>query len=564
MFGTDERGQAIQVGAVILFSFVVIAFSLYQASVVPSQNTAIEVQHNERVQSDMLDVRNAVLSSVSSGANPFVEVGLGTQYPARALAINPAPPSGLVRTTDSSPVTVLEGGPGGTNVSNDVCPGTSAPRSRLLTYEPTYNYLDAESVFVENTVAFTTTGDDPLVLSGQRFLVNNTVNLVPMRNEYQQQGTGSASVEPVPGGVVTTTVSDPVIEVPTELDTTTWQEILGDQLESGESAAVTGGDTLRLQLSGDYEIVCAPVGINGPPPSGARSSSLTPGAGDGGSDVNPAGANSVVLTGVSTDGNDVVNATFENTGDSAVTIDRARVPFMYTPDKNNVPSYTLLNGNADDNLTVRENFEQVDQNITIPAGGTTSLRFEFDQNVGDLFFGFSAIYESGVNYRYFIDVRSDSATGGDGSGGTSTSADSIEYNGDGGTTGQSSQVQFSVLNNGSSDVEITGVSVDAQSTKSVYEQSGGSDAGQNEVYIDSTDSGYYEAGPSSGQETNELTNGQTVSLTDAATVGAGRNATVTVSFFRKNNGDRVDVTGKTVTVVLEFADGTSETITFIG
>jgi len=57
MLGDDERGQAIQIGAVILFSFVVIGFSLYQATVVPDQNSEVEFNHNQNVQQDMLSYR---------------------------------------------------------------------------------------------------------------------------------------------------------------------------------------------------------------------------------------------------------------------------------------------------------------------------------------------------------------------------------------------------------------------------------------------------------------------------------------------------------------------------
>ena len=39
--GFDERGQAIQIGAVLLFGLLIISFASYQAFVVPNQNKQI-------------------------------------------------------------------------------------------------------------------------------------------------------------------------------------------------------------------------------------------------------------------------------------------------------------------------------------------------------------------------------------------------------------------------------------------------------------------------------------------------------------------------------------------
>ena len=62
-FRGDERGAAIQVGAVIMFGFVVVALASWQAQVVPQQNADVEYTHSQRVQDDMQDVRNGVVSA---------------------------------------------------------------------------------------------------------------------------------------------------------------------------------------------------------------------------------------------------------------------------------------------------------------------------------------------------------------------------------------------------------------------------------------------------------------------------------------------------------------------
>jgi cytochrome c-type biogenesis protein CcmH/NrfG len=76
-FGADRRAQAIQVGAVILLGALVIAFSTYQAVVVPEQNRNVEFNHNQRVQQQLQEVRNGILSA-ADGQPQATSVELGT------------------------------------------------------------------------------------------------------------------------------------------------------------------------------------------------------------------------------------------------------------------------------------------------------------------------------------------------------------------------------------------------------------------------------------------------------------------------------------------------------
>lgn len=408
----DTRGQPVQVGVIILFGFLVIAFATFQAVIVPQQNAEVEFQHSQRVQTDVVDVRNSVLTGVATGSSPFVEVELGTQYPPRVLAVNPGQPSGSLRTTTLRQMTITDSE--GTDVSDTICPGST--ESRTLEYSATYNVYNSPTVYVDNTVAYLSDRGTMLSLSDQRLVSGTTVSLVPLRGDYQSSGSGTTSVGPVPGNVVVSTLTDPTITVPTQLSQSVWSELLASELESGESATVSG-DTLTLDLQGEYDIRCSPVGINGAPPSGARRGS---GLGsDGGSDVNPGGASDVVLESVSFDSStDVATATFENKGDRDLTFKQARIPFMYTP--NNDVSKTTLNGDSRDELVVRDSFEPVDQDITVPAGGTVDVEFHFDRNVRDLFFGFSTQFSNGVENRYFIEVDGSSGGGGGSGAGTPT------------------------------------------------------------------------------------------------------------------------------------------------
>ncbi|MFC6976212.1 hypothetical protein ACFQL1_18425 [Halomicroarcula sp. GCM10025709] len=79
-FVGDERSQSIQVGAVLLFAVLIIAFSTYQAFVVPDQNRQIEFNHNQEVQQQLQDLRNAIVSMPGEGV-PGDECGTGNPVP---------------------------------------------------------------------------------------------------------------------------------------------------------------------------------------------------------------------------------------------------------------------------------------------------------------------------------------------------------------------------------------------------------------------------------------------------------------------------------------------------
>ncbi|MFB6126637.1 MAG: hypothetical protein ABEJ79_04985 [Halolamina sp.] len=101
-FEGDERAVTVQIGAVILFAFLIIVLSIYQASVVPAQNQEIEFNHNQEVQNDMVDLRSAITDAASTGNAESAAVTLGTRYPSRALFVNPSSPSGAVRSVGTN------------------------------------------------------------------------------------------------------------------------------------------------------------------------------------------------------------------------------------------------------------------------------------------------------------------------------------------------------------------------------------------------------------------------------------------------------------------------------
>ncbi|MFC7136658.1 hypothetical protein ACFQRB_09430 [Halobaculum litoreum] len=92
--------MTVQIGAVILFGFLIVALSTYQAAVVPDQNREVEFLHNQEVQTDVVQVANSLSATGRTGSAAPQTVALGTRYPSRALFVNPPPRGGACTRID--------------------------------------------------------------------------------------------------------------------------------------------------------------------------------------------------------------------------------------------------------------------------------------------------------------------------------------------------------------------------------------------------------------------------------------------------------------------------------
>lgn len=269
---TDRRGQAIQVGAIILFGFLVLSFASYQAYLVPQQNAQVEFDHNQEVQEDLSKLRATIVEASYPQQSAVVTVDMGTGYPARLIAQNPPPTSGSLRTSEPGSMTV--------DGASDVCAGEDTTRS--LTYEPNYNAYDGPSSVYENTVLFNSQDGGESNLTGQSlvFPQEGVVNLVALRGDVDRTTGSTVTLDVVSGeSRWTEDVQDPTVTVPTTVSEDSWEEVIPSPV-SDDDISVTGGN-LEVELTGSYDVVCTPVGLGAPPPSGA--SKLKPPPPGGGS-----------------------------------------------------------------------------------------------------------------------------------------------------------------------------------------------------------------------------------------------------------------------------------------
>jgi len=285
----DRRGQSIQIGAVLLFGVLIIAFAGYQATVVPDQNSEVEFNHNQAVQNQMQDLRNAIVSVPGSTSTEAVSVTLSTQYPSRVVARNPGPPTGSLRTNGTTQsrynITVRHAETGGE--TGDVWNGTPrAYNTGLVAYQPNYNiYRNAPMTYYDQSVVYNQFRTANITLSGQTVVDGRDITLVALNGSLQRSSGTSASVDvrPVsrsddPIVVRNHTASSNVsVSMPTRLPEPLWEELLADEIDDDPGnlsndryvTDVTATDgpgpfynlTITFERGADYRLRMAKAGV---------------------------------------------------------------------------------------------------------------------------------------------------------------------------------------------------------------------------------------------------------------------------------------------------------------
>lgn len=274
-FRGDSRGQAVQVGAVLLLAMIVITLSLYQASVVPHENKQIEFRDYQTVSEDISSLRNAVMEAAAADTSVGVTVKTGSQYPARTLFVNPPPATGTVSTTPKANATISNVTIAGdyenvgTYLANE---GDSLNVStRTLRFDPSYHELRVAQLATEYGATYRNYSE-PIAVTSQTLIDANRITLVSVAGDLRAEGYSSAlTVEPVSAHTRTVSVTgangDPVtVTIPTDLSVASWNTLLADQLDSAGDptndryvSEVTAGprpNTVNVSLEGGatYEL----------------------------------------------------------------------------------------------------------------------------------------------------------------------------------------------------------------------------------------------------------------------------------------------------------------------
>lgn len=236
----DDRGQAVQVGAVLLLAIVVVALSLYQATVVPNQNERIEYADYRDATGDVADLRDAVLRAATDGDQVGVTMRTGTQYPNRVLFVNPPTAAGTMRTTDAGTVRlsgVVATDSEGRNV-RAFWDGTERTfESRNVVFDPDYNVFEATPVRITQGYTYRAYSP-PVSVTPQTLVQGNRISLISTVGEVGTSGyRTSLTTDPVSPQSRTVSITgeggDPFsITVVSDLPPSVWEDrVLADQVD---------------------------------------------------------------------------------------------------------------------------------------------------------------------------------------------------------------------------------------------------------------------------------------------------------------------------------------------
>ncbi|MFB6166074.1 MAG: Ig-like domain-containing protein [Haloarculaceae archaeon] len=276
-FADDERAQAIQIGAIMLFGVLIISFASYQAFVVPNQNRQVEFKHNQQVQQQMQDLRNAIVSIPGGGSGKSVSIDLGTRYPSRMVALNPPPASGTLRTVGTSNqsfnLTIRNATTDG-EIGDFWNGSTHTYNTGALVYQPNYNLYSAPTTVYENSVLFNDFTNSALPVTGQQLIDGNRITITTLNGSLSRSQAGATSVDlrPVSSSqteiLVKNSSENINVELPTKLSQDAWKNlteaepnVVGVSVSSG--ALPNGWGLLRIDLRTGvtYNLQLTKVGV---------------------------------------------------------------------------------------------------------------------------------------------------------------------------------------------------------------------------------------------------------------------------------------------------------------
>ncbi|MCL9813021.1 LamG-like jellyroll fold domain-containing protein [Natranaeroarchaeum aerophilus] len=258
-FGVDTRGQAIQIGALLLFAALIVAAAGYQAGIVPDQNSEIEFNHNQQVHGEMVELRNAMLVASDRQSTQTRRVTLGTRYPERTLFVNPPPASGSLRTSDRQEI----------RFENADSTGATTFTTRSIEYRPRYyEYRSAPTTVIEHGAVYNDHGTRVLAMTDTALIENGEISLVLVDGELSLAGDRVRQVSVDAASARSRTVpiqsadgDEFTLELPTRLSEEDWADT---GALDGHDFEVTDG-VLRVTLDGErsYDLTIARLGFGG-------------------------------------------------------------------------------------------------------------------------------------------------------------------------------------------------------------------------------------------------------------------------------------------------------------
>lgn len=264
----DRRAQSVQVGAILLLGVILMAIALYQLQGVPGEVRSMEFQHDQAVEGELLELRNAIERTGSAGGSNPVGIELGVTYPHRPVFLMPPPATGELTTTEPRELRIENARALEANASDF---WTGAPKTfetRSIRYAARYNeFHDAPERYVEHGVVVADHDDAVLFRTDGAVVDGDRIDLTVVSGELDTSSAATRTVDPRAISTGTRVVpitgaagEDVELVLPTAVDgdadalEARWREAVGDDadvtVEDGRVRLVLDGEeTYRLRLS---------------------------------------------------------------------------------------------------------------------------------------------------------------------------------------------------------------------------------------------------------------------------------------------------------------------------
>jgi len=271
-FRDANRGQAIQVGAILLFGILILGASIYQATVIPQQNARVEFNTYQEATDDMVSVRDDVVTAGTEGTSASTTVATGATYPARSIFVNPGTPSGTVSTAGAPNVTIagvqaVESEAENTRTFWNVTSGEY--ETNRVTFTPSYNEFDGSPVSIAGQGVYRLPNDRVLPISAGSSISGNRITLVTVRGDLGASGRSvPVTADPVSTATRTVTVTGTGstfdVTVPTPIPASAWNDSVGPDVVANPNVLDTdpnpnGTVTITFDGSRQYELRLAAV-----------------------------------------------------------------------------------------------------------------------------------------------------------------------------------------------------------------------------------------------------------------------------------------------------------------
>ncbi|WP_302079959.1 hypothetical protein [Salinibaculum rarum] len=276
----SSRGVSAVIGFILIFGIVTIAYTTYLGTAVPQQNWQAEYSHNQQAQQQMLELRDAILRTGTTGTAQTTTIQLGVDYPERLLTPNLAVSGGEIGTLKPNPdgsnnitltnITAID------SETADYLDSTTTElnyTTRDIAYVPTYTrYRNAPTTTITAGTVFNTFDTANLSVGGQFLIKGDRISLVVLNGSLRESGTGggaTATVTTTPLSVSTESVrvqntgdKNITLTIPTTIaDRSAWHKSGLEDQDKVTDVSVTGSNVTIELAQGTYNLRMMKVGV---------------------------------------------------------------------------------------------------------------------------------------------------------------------------------------------------------------------------------------------------------------------------------------------------------------